>query len=79
MICAVGFDALLGFMCSQDCYLVYILTEMAGSTSMVFTRTADSTRHLAVTLRKLGLRAIPISGQMSQVIHLLSQDDTISL
>ncbi|KAF3436940.1 hypothetical protein FNV43_RR19693 [Rhamnella rubrinervis] len=50
----------------KDCYLVYILTEMTGCTSMVFTRTADSTRFLAVTLRKLGIRAIPISGQMSQ-------------
>ena len=66
----MGFNALLGYLCLQDCYLVYILTEMTGCTSMVFTRTADSTRFLAVTLRKLGLRAIPISGQMSQVYTL---------
>nr|XP_048330391.1 DEAD-box ATP-dependent RNA helicase 10-like isoform X2 [Ziziphus jujuba var. spinosa] len=50
----------------KDCYLVYMLTEMTGSTTMVFTRTCDATRFLAVTLRKLGFRAIPISGQMSQ-------------
>ncbi|XP_019192520.1 PREDICTED: DEAD-box ATP-dependent RNA helicase 10 [Ipomoea nil] len=50
----------------KDCYLVYILTEMSGSTSMVFTRTCDATRLLALMLRNLGLRAIPISGQMSQ-------------
>ncbi|KAJ7948954.1 DEAD-box ATP-dependent RNA helicase [Quillaja saponaria] len=50
----------------KDCYLVYILTEMAGSTSMVFTRTCEATRLLALLLRNLGLRAIPISGQMSQ-------------
>ncbi|GFZ07344.1 DEA(D/H)-box RNA helicase family protein [Actinidia rufa] len=49
-----------------DCYLVYILTEMSGSTSMVFTRTCDSTRLLALMLRNLGLRAIPISGHMTQ-------------
>lgn len=52
---------------SQDCYLIYILTEMSGSTSMVFTRTCDATRLLALMLRNLGLRAIPISGQMTQV------------
>lgn len=50
----------------KECYLVYILTEMSGSTSMVFTRTCDSTRLMALMLRNLGLRAIPISGQMTQ-------------
>ncbi|GMH10293.1 hypothetical protein Nepgr_012134 [Nepenthes gracilis] len=39
---------------------------MTGSTSMVFTRTCDATRLLALMLRNLGLRAIPISGQMNQ-------------
>ncbi|KAK4280469.1 hypothetical protein QN277_012093 [Acacia crassicarpa] len=50
----------------KDCYLVYILNEMAGSTSMVFTRTCDSTQLLALTLRNLGFKAIPINGHMSQ-------------
>ncbi|XP_030533218.1 DEAD-box ATP-dependent RNA helicase 10 [Rhodamnia argentea] len=50
----------------KDCYLVYILTVMAESTTMVFTRTCDSTQLLSLILRNLGLRAIPISGQMSQ-------------
>ncbi|XP_020588290.1 DEAD-box ATP-dependent RNA helicase 10-like [Phalaenopsis equestris] len=54
----------------KDCYLVYILTEMSGSTSMVFTRNCDSTRLLALLLRNLGLKAIPISGQMSQTKRL---------
>lgn len=54
----------------KDCYLVYILTEMSGSTSMVFTRTCDATRLLALMLRNLGLRAIPISGQMTQTKRL---------
>uniref|UniRef100_A0A2P2KSI9 Uncharacterized protein MANES_13G099900 n=1 Tax=Rhizophora mucronata TaxID=61149 RepID=A0A2P2KSI9_RHIMU len=51
----------------KDCYLVYILTEMSGSTSMVFTRTCDATLFLSLVLRNLGLRAIPINGHMSQV------------
>ncbi|KAF8389327.1 hypothetical protein HHK36_026021 [Tetracentron sinense] len=54
----------------KDCYLIYILSEMSGSTSMVFTRTCDSTQVLALVLRNLGLRAIPISGQMSQAKRL---------
>jgi ATP-dependent RNA helicase DDX47/RRP3 len=50
----------------KDCYLVYLLNELAGSTAMVFTRTCEATRRLALILRNLGLDAIPISGQMSQ-------------
>lgn len=50
----------------KDCYLVFLLNEMSGSTTMVFTRTCESTRRLALILRNLGLDAIPISGQMSQ-------------
>ncbi|XP_024978914.1 DEAD-box ATP-dependent RNA helicase 10-like [Cynara cardunculus var. scolymus] len=54
----------------KDCYLVYILIEKSGSTSMVFTRTCEATRLLALMLRNLGLRAIPISGQMTQAKRL---------
>ncbi|XP_017627336.1 DEAD-box ATP-dependent RNA helicase 10-like isoform X2 [Gossypium arboreum] len=54
----------------KDCYLVYILTEMSGCTSMVFTRTCDATRLLAFILRNLNIRAIPISGQMTQAKRL---------
>ncbi|KAL5708203.1 RNA helicase [Ranunculus cassubicifolius] len=54
----------------KDCYLVYILTEMSGSTSMVFTRTCEATRLLALILRNLGMGAIPISGQMNQAKRL---------
>lgn len=50
----------------KDCYLVFLLNEMSGSTTMVFTRTCESTRRIALILRNLGLEAIPISGQMSQ-------------
>ncbi|KAJ7559932.1 hypothetical protein O6H91_04G107300 [Diphasiastrum complanatum] len=50
----------------KDCHLVFLLNEMSGSTTMVFTRTCDATRRLSLILRNLGLGAIPISGQMSQ-------------
>ncbi|XP_071732507.1 DEAD-box ATP-dependent RNA helicase 10-like [Rutidosis leptorrhynchoides] len=54
----------------KDYYLVHILTEKSGSTSMVFTRTCESTRHLSLMLRNLGFGAIPISGQMTQAKRL---------
>ncbi|KAG6743545.1 hypothetical protein POTOM_052244 [Populus tomentosa] len=49
-----------------DCYLVHVLSSKKGATSMVFTRTCRETDFLALVLRKLGLGAIPINGQMSQ-------------
>ncbi|KAF6136843.1 hypothetical protein GIB67_043232 [Kingdonia uniflora] len=50
----------------KECYLVHILTEMSEHSTMVFTRTCEATRLLALILQNLGLKAIPISGQMSQ-------------
>lgn len=50
----------------KDCYLAFYLTEVAGSVAMVFTRTCESTRRLALMLRNLGFGAVPIHGQMSQ-------------
>ena len=50
----------------QDCYLVFYMSELAGATFMLFTRTCDNTRKLALMLRNLGFDAIPIHGQMSQ-------------
>ncbi|KAJ6316987.1 hypothetical protein OIU78_020137 [Salix suchowensis] len=59
--CSFHFICLL-----QDCYLVYLLSTKTGATSMIFTRTCRETDFLALVLRKLGLEAIPINGQMSQ-------------
>eukprot|EP00899_Mesostigma_viride_P026555 jgi/Mesvir1/7084/Mv09192-RA.1 len=56
----------------KDCYLVYLLNDMAGCTAMVFTRTCDTTRRLALMLRNLGFEAVPISGRMSQSKRLAS-------
>ena len=50
----------------QDCYLVHMLTELAGATFMIFTRTADGAQKLALLLRNLSFGAIPIYGKMSQ-------------
>lgn len=36
---------------------------------MVFTRTCDATDFVALILRNLGFRAIPINGKMTQVLY----------
>ena len=71
MLYDVGLCHIFIFTVLQECYLVYILTEMSGCTSMVFTRTCDATLFLAMMLRHLGLRAIPINGKMTQVIYII--------
>ncbi|GFH31151.1 putative ATP-dependent RNA helicase, partial [Haematococcus lacustris] len=50
----------------KDCYLAFVLNELSGSTSMIFTRTCEATRKIALLLRNLGFGAVPIHGQMSQ-------------
>ncbi|KAK3287375.1 DEAD-box ATP-dependent RNA helicase 10 [Cymbomonas tetramitiformis] len=50
----------------KDCYSTYALNELAGSTCMIFTRTCEATRKLALLLRNLGFDAIPIHGKLSQ-------------
>lgn len=50
----------------KDCYLTFLLTELSGCSGIIFTRTCDSTRKLALMLRNLGFGAVPIHGQMSQ-------------
>ncbi|VDK30860.1 unnamed protein product [Anisakis simplex] len=48
--------------------MVYILNEMAGQTAIVFCATCASAMKIAVMLRQLGFGAVPLHGQMSQVI-----------
>ena len=51
----------------QDCYLVSILNELAGNTFMVFCGTCNNVQRVTLMLRNLGLQAVPLHGQMSQV------------
>ncbi|KAF9438317.1 ribosomal RNA processing protein [Entomortierella beljakovae] len=50
----------------KDCYLVYLLNELAGNSTIVFSRTCDDTQRLTYLLRNLGFPAIPLHGQLSQ-------------
>ncbi|KAL8745715.1 MAG: hypothetical protein Q9190_002186 [Brigantiaea leucoxantha] len=54
----------------KDLYLVYLLNEFAGQTAIVFTRTVNEAQRLALMLRVLGLKAIPLHGQLSQTARL---------
>ncbi|MCO5549080.1 hypothetical protein L7F22_002546 [Adiantum nelumboides] len=50
----------------KDSCLVFLLHELAGNMTMVFTKTCKATRRLHLVLRCLGLKAVPISGKMTQ-------------
>uniref|UniRef100_A0A8C4X8T2 Probable ATP-dependent RNA helicase DDX47 n=2 Tax=Erpetoichthys calabaricus TaxID=27687 RepID=A0A8C4X8T2_ERPCA len=50
----------------KDCYLVYILNELAGNSFMIFCSTCNNAQRVALMLRSLGFTAIPLHGQMSQ-------------
>lgn len=54
----------------KDTYLVYLLNEFAGKSTIIFTRTVWETQRTAVLLRTLGFGAIPLHGQLSQSARL---------
>jgi ATP-dependent RNA helicase DDX47/RRP3 len=54
----------------KDIYLVYLLTEFAGQSAIIFTRTVHETQRISFLLRSLGFGAIPLHGQLSQSARL---------
>lgn len=54
----------------KDIYLVYLVREFSGQSTIIFTRTVHETQRLAFLLRALGLGAIPLHGQLSQSARL---------
>ncbi|KAF2153754.1 putative ATP-dependent RNA helicase [Myriangium duriaei CBS 260.36] len=50
----------------KDIYLVALLSDHIGHSTILFTRTIHETQRLAFLLRALGFGAIPLHGQMSQ-------------
>lgn len=50
----------------KDCYLVYLLNELSGASTIVFTGTCNNTQRLSLMLRNLGFAAIPLHGQLTQ-------------
>lgn len=51
---------------------MYILNELAGNSFMVFCSTCANTQRVALMLRNLGMTAIPLHGQLSQVRYLVN-------
>ncbi|OLY84711.1 ATP-dependent rRNA helicase rrp3 [Smittium mucronatum] len=49
----------------KDCYLVWLINEMAGKSFIVFSRTSNEVNRLSFLLRSLGIDAIPLYGQMT--------------
>ncbi|KAL5615051.1 hypothetical protein BROUX41_005115 [Berkeleyomyces rouxiae] len=54
----------------KDTYLIYLITEFAGQTTIVFTRTQYEAQRISILLRTLGFGAIPLYGQLSQTARL---------
>jgi ATP-dependent RNA helicase DDX47/RRP3 len=50
----------------KESYLVYLLNELSGHSTIVFTLTVQTTQKLAYMLRNLGFEAICLHGQMAQ-------------
>nr|CCA26186.1 DEAD/DEAH box RNA helicase putative [Albugo laibachii Nc14] len=50
----------------KDCYLSYILNEVAGQSILIFASTCNGTQKVTLMLRNLGFQAICLHGQMSQ-------------
>ncbi|KAI8973624.1 P-loop containing nucleoside triphosphate hydrolase protein [Mycotypha africana] len=54
----------------KDCYMVYLMNEFAGNSTIIFTRTCHDTQKIAIMLRNLGFAAVPLHGQMPQAKRL---------
>ena len=54
----------------KDVYLVYLLNKFAAQSIIVFTRTVNDAQRLALLVRSLNFKAIPLHGQLSQTARL---------
>lgn len=50
----------------KECYLTYIVNQLAGNSVIIFAATCASAQKLALMLRNLGFHAIALHGQMQQ-------------
>ena len=51
---------------SKECYLAYLCNELTGKSMIVFLRTCEGCRRVALMLRTLGFEAVPLHGQLAQ-------------
>ncbi|KAI1334966.1 P-loop containing nucleoside triphosphate hydrolase protein [Xylariaceae sp. FL0016] len=54
----------------KDIYLVSLINEFSGRSTIIFTRTVNEAQRVSFLLRNLGFGAIPLHGQLSQSARL---------
>jgi len=54
----------------KDCYLAHIMDQRVGKDIIIFTLTCLAANKVCLFLRKLGLKAVTVNGQMSQTKRL---------
>ncbi|KAI0489972.1 DEAD-domain-containing protein [Xylaria cf. heliscus] len=54
----------------KDFYLIYLLNEFVGRSTIIFTRTVFEAQRLSILIRHLGFKGIPLHGQLSQASRL---------
>lgn len=54
----------------KDCYMIHVLNELAGNSTIIFTRTCHDTQKIAIMLRNLGFAAVPLHGKLPQAKRL---------
>ncbi|AOW00559.1 ATP-dependent rRNA helicase RRP3 [Yarrowia lipolytica] len=54
----------------KDTHLVYLVSENAGNSMIIFARTKSDTQRISLLLRNLGYGAIPLHGDLSQTARL---------
>eukprot|EP00210_Caulerpa_lentillifera_P005861 g5605.t1 len=56
----------------KECYLAHLLNDMTNLTMIIFLRTCESARRIAMMLNHLGFSVVPIHGQMQQAKRISS-------
>ncbi|KAI2629421.1 DEAD-domain-containing protein [Xylaria nigripes] len=54
----------------KDVYLIYLLNEFLGRSTIIFTRTVYEAQRISIMIRQLGFKGIPLHGQLSQSARL---------
>lgn len=54
----------------KDTYLIFLVNDFAGKSTIIFARTVIDVQRIAILLRLLGFGAIPLHGQLSQSARL---------
>lgn len=54
----------------RDTYLVYLLQEFDGKSIIIFTKTVADSERVALALRHLGFKSVPLHGRMNQTARI---------